>query len=113
MRWIGSPVAEVYRIFSRGGIYLYPGDKRPGFHNGRMRLLYEANPIALLIEQAGGSASTGIERILNLIPKAASARAARCWIAAEVDYVVRLHHGPHAAASARRCSAGAACSPVN
>jgi len=97
MRWIGSPVAEVYRIFSRGGIYLYPGDKRPGFQNGRMRLLYEANPIAFLIEQAGGSASTGMERILNLIPESLHQRVPLIvGSRLEVDYVVRLHHAPHA-----------------
>jgi fructose-1,6-bisphosphatase I len=97
MRWIGSPVAEVYRIFSRGGIYLYPGDKRPGFQTGRMRLLYEANPIAFLIEQAGGSASTGIERILNLIPESLHQRVPLVvGSRLEVDYVVRLHHAPHA-----------------
>lgn len=97
MRWIGSPVAEVYRIFARGGIYLYPGDKRPGFQHGRMRLLYEANPIAFLIEQAGGSASTGMERILNLIPESLHQRVPLVvGSRLEVDYVVRLHHAPHA-----------------
>lgn len=97
MRWIGSPVAEISRIFSRGGIYLYPGDKRPGFQNGRMRLLYEANPIAFLVEQAGGSASTGMERILNLIPESLHQRVPLVvGSRLEVDYVVRLHHAPHA-----------------
>jgi len=68
MRWTGSPVADVYRILSRGGIYLYPGDKRREFRNGRLRLIYEANPIAWVVEQAGGAASTGRERVLEMKP---------------------------------------------
>ena len=97
MRWIGSPVAEICRILTRGGIYLYPGDDRPGLQHGRMRLLYEANPIAFLIEQAGGGASTGMERILNLIPESLHQRVPLVvGSRLEVDYVVRLHQTPHA-----------------
>ena len=59
MRWVGSLVADASRIFSRGGIFLYPEDKREKNANGRLRLMYEANPIALLIEEAGGKASDG------------------------------------------------------
>ena len=55
MRWIASLVAEAYRILIRGGVFLYPGDQRPGYGQGRLRLVYEANPIAMLIEQAGGA----------------------------------------------------------
>ncbi|MFO1070745.1 MAG: class 1 fructose-bisphosphatase [Geminicoccaceae bacterium] len=69
MRWIASLVAEAYRILGRGGIFLYPGDRRPGYEEGRLRLVYEANPMALLIEQAGGSATTGLFRILDLQPR--------------------------------------------
>lgn len=65
MRWAASLVAEAYRIFVRGGIFLYPADARPKYHNGRLRLLYEAFPIALLIEQAGGAASDGRHRIMD------------------------------------------------
>ncbi|MET0193356.1 MAG: class 1 fructose-bisphosphatase [Hyphomicrobiaceae bacterium] len=68
MRWIGSLVAECHRILARGGVYLYPGDRRRGYENGRLRLVYEANPIAFLIEQAGGKASDGQTRILDLVP---------------------------------------------
>lgn len=68
MRWIGSLVAEASRILTRGGVFLYPGDQRRGYGEGRLRLVYEANPIALLIEQAGGAASTGAGRILDLVP---------------------------------------------
>lgn len=66
MRWIGSLVAETYRILTRGGVFLYPSDARPGYGDGRLRLVYEAHPMAMIIEQAGGSASTGRERILDL-----------------------------------------------
>jgi fructose-1,6-bisphosphatase I len=65
MRWIASLVAEAYRIFVRGGIFLSPRDQRPGYENGRLRLLYEAFPVALLIEQAGGAATDGENRILE------------------------------------------------
>ena len=67
-RWLGAVVSESYRILIHGGIYLYPGDARPDCRRGRLRLLYEANPIALLIEQAGGTATDGFGRILDLVP---------------------------------------------
>ena len=66
MRWNGSLVAEAFRILVRGGVFLYPGDSRPNYHNGRLRLLYHAAPLALIIEQAGGAASDGNERILDI-----------------------------------------------
>jgi fructose-1,6-bisphosphatase I len=66
MRWTASPVAEAFRVLSRGGIFLYPRDTRPGYEDGRLRLVYEANPLALLIEQAGGAATDGIQRILEI-----------------------------------------------
>jgi fructose-1,6-bisphosphatase I len=66
MRWIGSLVAEAYRILIRGGVFLYPADARPGYREGRLRLLYEAHPIALIMEWAGGAASSGRARILEL-----------------------------------------------
>lgn len=66
MRWIGSLVAEAYRILVRGGVFLYPADARPGYREGRLRLLYEAHPIALIMEMAGGAASSGRARILEL-----------------------------------------------
>ena len=64
MRWIACLVGEAHRIFIRGGVFLYPGDNRAGYENGRLRLLYEAFPIAMLVEQAGGAATDGAERIL-------------------------------------------------
>ena len=66
MRWIGSLVAESLRILVRGGVFLYPADARPGYREGRVRLLYEAHPMALVMEWAGGAASTGRRRILEL-----------------------------------------------
>ena len=68
MRWVGSVVADVYRILVRGGVYLYSEDSRAGYEHGRMRLLYEASPIAFLIEQAGGAAIDGFRRILDVQP---------------------------------------------
>lgn len=69
MRWLASAVGEAFRILLRGGIYLYPGDARPGYREGRLRLVYEANPLAFLIEQAGGAASDGVRRILTHTPR--------------------------------------------
>jgi fructose-1,6-bisphosphatase I len=68
MRWVGSVAADVYRILVRGGVYLYPEDSREGYGQGRLRLLYEANPIALVIEQAGGAAIDGFRRVLGVKP---------------------------------------------
>jgi fructose-1,6-bisphosphatase I len=70
MRWIASLVAEAYRILIRGGVFLYPGDARKGYADGRLRLVYEAHPIAFIMEQAGGGASTGRSRILDIAPTA-------------------------------------------
>lgn len=68
MRWIGALVAEAYRILLRGGIFLYPSDARKGYRNGRLRLLYEAQPIAFLVEQAGGAAIDMTGPILDRQP---------------------------------------------
>ncbi len=68
MRWIGSLVADAFRILTRGGVYLYPGDARKGYREGRLRLLYEGAPIAMLIEQAGGACTTGVERVMDVRP---------------------------------------------
>ena len=68
-RWIASLVAECHRIMARGGIFLYPGDRRPDYHSGRLRLAYECSPIAFLVEQAGGAATTGHGDILDVEPR--------------------------------------------
>jgi len=70
MRWIASLVAEVHRILMRGGVFMYPKDTKERGKPGRLRLLYEANPISLLVEQAGGRASTGSQRLLEVKPGA-------------------------------------------
>jgi fructose-1,6-bisphosphatase I len=67
-RWLASMVADAYRILIRGGIYLYPGDHRRGYNHGRLRLIYEANPVAFLMEQAGAMATDGRTAILDLEP---------------------------------------------
>ncbi|GJD96311.1 class 1 fructose-bisphosphatase [Methylobacterium iners] len=66
MRWLGSLVADAQRVLMRGGVFLYPGDNRKGYAQGRLRLLYEAAPIAMLMEQAGGAATDGERRILDI-----------------------------------------------
>lgn len=68
MRWVGSMVADVHRIITRGGIFMYPMDSKMRDKGGKLRLMYEANPMAWLIEQAGGAATTGYERILDIKP---------------------------------------------
>jgi fructose-1,6-bisphosphatase I len=69
MRWVGSMVADVHRILTRGGIFMYPADKREPDKPGKLRLLYEANPMAMLVEQAGGAATDGRQRILDIQPE--------------------------------------------
>lgn len=66
MRWVASMVAEVYRILVRGGIFMYPFDNRDPSKAGKLRLMYEANPMSFIIEQAGGMSSTGRERIMDV-----------------------------------------------
>ena len=69
LRWVGSLVADAWRIFSRGGVFLYLADSREGYGEGRLRLVYEAAPMALLAEQAGGRASDGVRDILDIVPE--------------------------------------------
>ena len=68
MRWVASMVADVHRILSRGGIFMYPRDQRASVRQGKLRLMYEANPMAFLVEQAGGAAIDGDTRIMELTP---------------------------------------------
>ena len=68
MRWVASMVAEVHRILTRGGVFLYPIDSKIRAQGGKLRLMYEANPMAMIVEQAGGMAITGPERILDIKP---------------------------------------------
>lgn len=89
MRWVASLVAEAYRILTRGGVFLYPHDERTREQGGRLGLIYEANPIAFIIEQAGGAAITGRNRILDLVPAELHQRAP--FIFGSKEEVERLH----------------------
>jgi fructose-1,6-bisphosphatase I/sedoheptulose-1,7-bisphosphatase len=92
MRWIASLVADVHRILMRGGVYLYPRDARDATRHGRLRLLYEANPVAMLVEQAGGLASTGTRRVLELEPQRLHERCGLVFGARnEVERIERYH----------------------
>jgi len=68
MRWVASMVAEVHRILTRGGVFLYPKDTKDPTKAGKLRLLYEANPMSFIVEQAGGISSSGYERIMDIKP---------------------------------------------
>ena len=68
MRWVASMVADVHRILTRGGVFLYPWDQREPDKPGKLRLMYEANPMAFIVEQAGGTATNGSERIMDIVP---------------------------------------------
>jgi fructose-1,6-bisphosphatase I len=96
MRWIASMVAEAHRVLARGGIYMYPGDLRDGYEHGRLRLIYEASPIAWLMEQAGGAASTGTTRILEITPQGLHQRVPLIFGSRdEVDRLDRYHRDPY------------------
>jgi len=96
MRWIASMVAEAHRVLARGGVYLYPADLRSGYEHGRLRLIYEANPVAWLMEQAGGGASTGTTRILDITPQALHQRVPLIFGSRdEVDRLDRYHRDPY------------------
>jgi len=95
MRWNASLVAETHRILSRGGVFLYPADSRAGYGEGRLRLVYEANPIAWLMEHAGASATTGERRILDIDPVDAHQRVALIFGSRdEVTRIERYHANP-------------------
>ncbi len=92
MRWIASMVADVFRILTRSGIFMYPRDNKDPSKPGRLRLLYEANPMAMIIEQAGGAATTGHERILDIVPTSLHQRVAVVLGSKnEVERVVQYH----------------------
>ena len=94
MRWVASMVAEVHRILMRGGVFMYPQDKRDPSKPGKLRLMYEANPMALIMRQAGGAASNAVQDILSIRPEGLHQRVAVVLGSREeVDYVNRLHQG--------------------
>jgi fructose-1,6-bisphosphatase I len=92
MRWVASMVADVHRIMTRGGIFMYPRDNREPDKPGKLRLMYEANPMAFLVEQAGGSATNGVQRILDIPPTKLHERVAVfLGSKAEVERVTSYH----------------------
>lgn len=92
MRWIASLVAEAFRILTRGGVFLYPADSKQPTRAGRLRLLYEANPISFIVEQAGGLASTGHERVMTLTPRELHQRVPFVFGSRqEVEHIERYH----------------------
>jgi fructose-1,6-bisphosphatase I/sedoheptulose-1,7-bisphosphatase len=95
MRWIASMVAEAHRILMRGGVFLYPRDNKDPARPGRLRLLYEANPIGFVMEQAGGRASTGRQPVLGVKPQALHQRIGIVFGSRdEVERIERYHHEP-------------------
>ena len=94
MRWIASMVADVHRILTRGGVFLYPWDQREPGKPGKLRLMYEANPMSWLIEQAGGASTNGRERIMDIIPSKLHERVSVILGSKnEVERVTRYHTG--------------------
>jgi fructose-1,6-bisphosphatase I/sedoheptulose-1,7-bisphosphatase len=101
MRWIASMVAEVHRILMRGGVFMYPKDTKDPSKPGRLRLLYEASPISLLVEQAGGRATTGRERLLDILPEGLHQRVPLILGSRnEVERIAR-YHAEHASGTDR------------
>lgn len=101
MRWVASLVAETHRILSRGGIFLYPSDARPGYEHGRLRMVYECAPIAMLVEQAGGRATTGQDPLLDQRPDQLHARTPLVFGTPDkVDRVTAYHDLPEQEISA-------------
>lgn len=94
MRWVASMVADVHRIMTRGGIFLYPRDAREPDKPGKLRLLYEANPMSFLVEQAGGAATNGAQRILEIQPSKLHERVAVFMGSKnEVERITAYHRG--------------------
>ena len=95
MRWVGCMAAEVHRILVDGGVYLYPRDCRQPMQPGRLRLLYEAAPMAWLVEQAGGAAVTGTQALLDVVPDSLHEKVAVILGSrSEVERIVRYHSDP-------------------
>ena len=92
MHWAASLVAEAYRILARGGVFLYPADERCGYVAGRHSLIYEANPISFLIEQAGGAATDTVQRILDLRPAELHARTPFVFGSFDVVHRIARYH---------------------
>ncbi|ASK26727.1 class 1 fructose-bisphosphatase [Neisseria chenwenguii] len=92
MRWVASMVAEIHRILMRGGVFMYPQDTRDLSKPGKLRLMYEANPMSLILEQAGGAAGDAAQAMLDIQPTGLHQRVAVFMGSREeVEYVERLH----------------------
>jgi len=92
MRWVASMVADVHRILCRGGVFIYPWDQREPEKAGKLRLMYEANPMGFIVEQAGGAATNGQQRILDIAPDALHQRVSvMLGSKNEVERVTRYH----------------------
>lgn len=97
MRWVASMVAEVHRILTRGGVFMYPMDSKLKDKGGKLRLMYEANPMSFIVEQAGGASSTGRERIMEIQPKGIHQRVPVILGSKnEVELIVSYHKDPAA-----------------
>jgi len=95
MRWVGSMVADVHRIISRGGIFMYPQDARDPDKPGKLRLMYEGNPMSMLVEQAGGAATNGRQRLMEIEPTQLHQRVAVFMGSRqEVDIATKYHLEP-------------------
>ncbi len=94
MRWIASMVADVHRILNRGGVFMYPADERETGKAGKLRLMYEANPMAFIVEQAGGAATNGAQRIMDIQPEKLHQRVP-VFLGAkdEVELITSYHKG--------------------
>ncbi len=93
MRWVAAMVADVHRIMTRGGIFMYPWDKREPNKPGKLRLMYEANPMSFLVEQAGGVSTNGLQRIMEIQPTQLHERVSvMLGSRNEVDIVTGYHH---------------------
>ena len=92
MRWIASMVADVHRVLSRGGVFMYPWDQRDPKKPGKLRLMYEANPMGFLVEQAGGAVINGVDAILDLQPQALHERVSVILGSKEEVNLLRQYH---------------------
>lgn len=92
MRWVASMVADVHRILTRGGVFLYPWDQREPQQPGKLRLMYEANPMAMLVEQAGGLATSGHQRLLEVTPERLHQRVSVILGSAEEVRLITQYH---------------------
>ncbi|MGF7159865.1 fructose-1,6-bisphosphatase [Rhodoligotrophos appendicifer] len=102
MRWMGSMVGDVHRVLTRGGVFMYPVDGRPNMQDGKLRLMYEGNPIAYLVEQAGGRAIDGRRRILEIVPEGLHQRVGVILGSAnEVQRILEYHNNEPSSSTSR------------